>query len=199
MALTLSLYISAEGDDMEFLLDLWLPIALSAVAVFFASFLAWAVLPHHKPDFHTFKEPDAVKDTVKSLGIPPGQYMFPCFGDDPVKMKDPAFKKAWMAGPHGVLHIWASPPNMGRNLSLTFLFFLVASIFVAYLSHLALGPADGFRRVFRVTGTAAVMAYAMAFIPNAIWFGRTLRSVVMDIVDGVAYGLLTGIIFGLLW
>lgn len=183
---------------MEFLISQWLPILLSTVAVFFASFLAWAVLPHHKPDFHTFKDPDAVKDMVKTMGIPPGQYLFPCCTDH-AKFKDPAFKKEWMAGPHGVLHVWSSPVNMGKNLSLTFLFFLVASVFVAYLSHLALGPDEGFRRVFRVTGTAGVMAYSMAFIPNAIWFGRTLRSVVMDIIDGVAYGLLTGIIFGLLW
>ncbi len=35
---------------MEPLLDLWLPIVVSAVIVFVASFLAWMVLPHHKGD-----------------------------------------------------------------------------------------------------------------------------------------------------
>ena len=32
------------------LTSLWLPILLSTVALFFLSFLAWTVLPHHKPD-----------------------------------------------------------------------------------------------------------------------------------------------------
>ena len=42
---------------------------------------------------------------------------------------------------------------------------------------------------------SAVMAYCLGMIPNAIWFGRTPRSVVMDVIDGVAYGLITGAIF----
>jgi len=32
------------------LLALWLPIVLSAIALFFASFLSWVVLPLHKRD-----------------------------------------------------------------------------------------------------------------------------------------------------
>ena len=35
---------------MDFLVDLWMPIVVSAVVVFFASSLAWMVLPHHKAD-----------------------------------------------------------------------------------------------------------------------------------------------------
>ncbi|MBU0754161.1 MAG: hypothetical protein KJ645_03415, partial [Planctomycetes bacterium] len=140
----------------------------------------------HKPDFKNFNDEEGFKSALKSLGIGPGQYMFSCC-NDPSKFKDPEFKKQYEAGPHGVLSLWKDAPNPGRNLALTFLFFLVASVFVGYIGSLALSAESAFRQVFRVTGTAAIMAYTMAFIPNAIWFGRTFRSVLMDVIDGVAY------------
>ena len=52
----LQLIPTAGGNTMELLSTLWLPIVLSGVALFFASFLAWMVLPHHKGDF--IKLPD---------------------------------------------------------------------------------------------------------------------------------------------
>jgi hypothetical protein len=90
-------------------------------------------------------------------------------------------------------------PGFAMNLLLVFIFYLVVGIFVAYVGTLALEPSAAFRTVFRVTGTVAVMAYVFGGIPNAIFFGRSLRSVLMDIIDGVVYGLLTGLIFAWLW
>ena len=46
-----------------------------------------------------------------------------------------------------------------------------------------------------LTGTAAIMAYAFGAIPNAIFFGVPGRSLALDLVDGVVYGLLTGAVF----
>ena len=37
-------------------LDLWLPILLSAVAVFVLAFLAWVVLPHHNSEIERMSE-----------------------------------------------------------------------------------------------------------------------------------------------
>lgn len=36
--------------------SLWLTIVLSAVAVFYASFVAWMILPHHKADWNGLPE-----------------------------------------------------------------------------------------------------------------------------------------------
>ncbi len=184
---------------MGFLADLWLPIVLSSVAVFLASFLAWVVLPHHKPDFKKLSNEDGFLDALRANNTPPGQYMFPdCQRED---MADPEKKKHWEAGPHGVLSVWPGVPNMGRNMVLSFVFYLVVAVFVGYIAQVALGnnPDPEYLLVFRVTGTAAVMAYCLGFIPGAIWFAKTPRSVLMEVIDGVAYALLTAGFFGWLW
>jgi hypothetical protein len=53
--------------------------------------------------------------------------------------------------------------------------------------------------VFRVLGTAGVLAYCFAFLPNGIWFGAKPRAMAMNVIDGVAYGLVTGAVFAWLW
>jgi hypothetical protein len=50
-----------------------------------------------------------------------------------------------------------------------------------------------------VTGTAAILAHCFAFMPNNIWFGTPKRAILMDVLDGVVYGLITGAVFGALW
>ena len=57
--------------------SLWLPILVSGVALFFASWAAWMLLPHHKPEWKGLPNEDAVMDTLRSANVPPGQYMFP--------------------------------------------------------------------------------------------------------------------------
>lgn len=184
---------------MDFLAELWLPILLSSVAVFVASFLAWTVSPHHKPDFKKIPNEQGFLEALRTNNTPPGQYVFPyCHGLD---MKDPEVKKRYMESPKGLLNVWPGLPNMGRNMVLSFIFYLVVGVFVAYIGNLALGddPAPVYLRVFQVTGAAAVMAYCMALIPTAIWFNKPLRSTVMDVIDGVVYALLTAGFFGWLW
>ena len=56
-----------------------------------------------------------------------------------------------------------------------------------------------FTDVFRITGTAALMAHTFGGIPHAIWFKRKFGAVVNDVLDGIAYGLLTGLVFGWMW
>ncbi len=55
--------------------SLWIPILVSAIIVWFASFIVWVVLPHHKSEYKGLPDEDA---TFKSLGdIPPGLYNLP--------------------------------------------------------------------------------------------------------------------------
>ena len=185
---------------MGFLADLWLPIVLSSVFVFIASALAWMASPHHKQDWKAIPNENGFLEALRANNTPPGQYMFPFCGD-PKEMKDPEKKKRWEAGPHGALFMRPGAPNMGKNLVSTFIFYLVVGVFVAYIGHAALGHGANpdYLRVFQITGCAAVMAYCMGMIPGAIWVGKSLRSTVMDIADGVVYGLLTAGTFGWLW
>jgi hypothetical protein len=173
--------------------SLWLPIVVSGVALFFASWAAWMLLPHHKPEWKGLPDEHAVTTALRN--IPPGQYMFP-FAATPEAHKSPEFKQRLEAGPRGTLTLWENPPSMARNMLCTLLFFVIANFVIAYLTGIALDPGESFMKVFRFVGTAGILTYGTANILNGIWFGRKM---VADIADGIAYGLITGLIFAALW
>ena len=173
--------------------SLWLPIIVSGVALFFASWAAWMVLPHHKGEWQGLPDENAVMNALRN--IPAGQYMFP-FSCKPEDRKSEEFRRRREAGPTGTLTIWKSPPNMGINLLCTLMFFVIANFLIAYLAGIALAPGEDFMTVFRFVGTAGILTYGTANILNGIWFGRKM---VADIIDGIAYGLITGLIFAALW
>ena len=174
--------------------SLWIPVLVSGVALFFASWVAWMVLPHHKSEWKGLPNEDSVMKALKTAGVSPGQYVFPyCKPED---WKSDAFKAKMQAGPNGNLTVWSGPCNMARNMLCTVLFFLVANFVIAYLAGMALPPGTDFLTVFRFVGTAGILTYGTANILNGIWFGRKMMA---DIADGIVYGLITGLIFAALW
>lgn len=216
---------------MDFLTSLWLPIIASAVALWIVSTIAWTVMPHHKRDWIGLPAgganaggggggggEDAFMQAVRSMNIPPGNYIFPdCRGK--AAMDKPHVKEAIARGPIGHLSLWPTPLTMADKMAWTFLLYLIVTIGIAYLTHTALpttiylvnaapgttgttGPvidAPTFAEIFRIAGTAGVLAYAFSFIPNMIWFGAYKRSIIASLIDGIVYGLLTGLIFAWLW
>lgn len=180
-------------------LDLWLPIVVSAVVVFAASCLAWMVLPHHKKDWVKLPDEAGLTKALTELNVSSGWYMFPhCGGGKEAKSEE--FKARWKAGPWGSVHLWPAAPSMARNLVLVFLSYIIVGIFVAYIGGLAFaGQAPEFLPVFRLTGAAAVAAYCLGPLPYAVFMGKPLRNTLNDLIDGIVYGLLTGVVFGLLW
>ena len=182
------------------LTELWLPILLSAVAVWFAAALAWMAMPHHKGDFKQLPNEDGVMGAIRSLSIAPGLYFFPHMKECGKSM-DPAAKAKFEQGPHGILQIW--PPDafgkIGRNMILSFIFYLIVGVFIAYLASMAMTRGAEEMRVFRFVGTAGVMAYSLSQIPHQIWFGTPGRNMLTCLVDGIAFGLITGGIFAWLW
>lgn len=174
---------------------LWLPILVSGVALFFASFAAWMILPHHKSEWVGLPNEDAVMQQIKNDNVAPGQYCFP-YAASPEAMKSDPYKAKMNAGPRGTLTLWKAPPNMGLNMACTVVFFLIANAVIAYLAGMVLPPGEDHMRIFRFVGTAGILTYGTANILNGIWFGRKM---VADIIDGIAYGLITGALFALLW
>ncbi len=182
---------------MEFLTDLWLPIVLNGVALFFASFAAWMILPHHFSDMKKLSEEDKVMDAIRDMNIPPGNYMFP-YVTEKKEQSSPEYQEKYSKGPRGTLNMWVMP-NMGANLACTFIFFLVTSAIIAYITHVACPPGDEattFMKVFRVAGTIGILVHGSSGILNGIWFKRRI---ITDIIDGIAYGLIIGLIFAILW
>lgn len=179
---------------MEFLSELWMPIVVSAVFVWIASFVTHMVLPHHKKEWVGL--PDEAKFASALEGVPAGQYMFP-FGtmED---QRSPEFQAKMKAGPCGTLTLWAGPVNMGRNLVLTLLFYVVVGVFAAYVAWHGLGAGEHpYRLVFRITGAVAFATYGLGWMSHAIWYGW--KGFWADLFDGLLYALVTGGTFGWLW
>ena len=183
---------------MELLIPLWLPILLSAVAVWIFSTIAWVALPHHKRDFIELPDEDGFMDHVRRSGIKPGNYIFPDFRGS-AAMESEKVQKALEEGPVGHLSVWRTPLTMGSKLAATLVVYLVVSTLIAYLTRVALPGAATFAQVFQVAATAGILAYCFSSIPNAIWFGSYGRTIVANLIDGIVYGLITGAIFGWRW
>ncbi len=182
---------------MEFLSHLWLPILLSAIAVWFWSFLSWAILPLHKGDWKTLPNEDSFGASVRPLNIPPGVYGFPHCTDHKQR-NDPAFQEKWKAGPVGLLHLWNPNPSMGGNMAFTFVLYLVMSCLIAYAGYAAI-PHAPHAKAFQIAGTMGILAYSFAFLRNMIWFQGTKRGMVTAVFDGLVQGLVTGAIFSMMW
>jgi hypothetical protein len=156
-------------------------------------------MPHHKKDFKGVPDEDNVLEAMRTGGVKPGVYFFP-FCEDRGKMNDPDMVAKMEEGPMGTMTVMPpGPPAMGKPMVLQAVYFLIATILVAYIGAVALAPGTPYLTVFRIIATAAILAYAGAHAPRSIWFGRPWGHTFKEIVDGVVYGLLTAGIFASMW
>src|SRR5450755_381047 len=89
---------------MVSIVSLWLPILLSAVAVFIASSVIHMFLGYHSADYKRVPAEDEFMAAVRKLDIPPGDYMVPR-PTSHAAFKDPAFQEKFKAGPRGMMTI----------------------------------------------------------------------------------------------
>jgi hypothetical protein len=178
---------------------LWIPILVSAVVVFFASFIMHMVLSYHRSDYRGLPDEERVTDAMRSAGVTPGPaYYFPYFAFK--EMKSPPVIEKMKRGPVGFVTVLPSgPPAMGKNLVQWFLYCVVISIFAAYLSGRLLAPGTIFLQVFRVIGTVAFLGYGAAQVQESIWSGRSWVVTLKHLFDGLIYALLTAATFAWLW
>lgn len=180
------------------LTSLWLPIAASAVAIFFLSFLCWMVLPHHRKDYAQLADEDGLMAFLRGKGLTPGIYSFPHCTHE--RMKDPAWIAKRDAGPCGMLQIVpASAWNMGPTLLKWFVLLLALGVFVAYVAAHALPAGADYLAVFRIVGAVTFLAFALQQFSDAIWKSTPCRVVLTSLFDAVLYALVTAGIFGWLW
>ena len=89
--------------------------------------------------------------------------------------------------------------SFGKTLALYFLYAVVMSALVAYITGLTNAPGTHYPHIFRVAGTVAIIGYALRGVPDSIWFSKPWVVTIKEFVDGVIYGLLTAGTFGWLW
>ncbi len=184
---------------MQFLVDLWLPILLSAVAVFFVSSLVHMVLGYHKHDYDCLPDEDKLLETMRAAGVAPGEYVFPHCTDMKELANEPMLSKL-KAGPIGFLSVLPSGGwNMGKTLGLWFVFCVVMSVFVAYVVSLAVAPGAEFGHVLRVASAVAFLGYSGATPCSSIWKAQNWSTTSKLMFDGVLYALATGAMFAWLY
>ena len=173
---------------------LLLPIVICTVALFFASFLSWMVLGFHNRDWRKLADEDRVLEALRQVGAQPGNYMLP--GTDTPGQKPSEEQIAKMKqGPMGVLTLFPGM-TMGRNLGLTFLYYIVISVGLAYLSRLALPAGAEFMAVFRFVSTAGLMTFLAAIVQHAIWFRCRI---VGHVIESVLYAAIVAGVFAAMW
>ena len=181
------------------LMSLWLPILLSAVAVFVASSVIHMMLGYHKSDYGKLPAENDVMDALRKFNIPPGDYMMPCpgsMGD----MKSPEFIEKRNKGPVAVMTVMPNGPfAMGGTMASWFVYCLVVGLFAGYVASHALAPGATYLAVFRFVGATAFTGYALALWQDSIWYQRQWSTTIKNTFDGLVYAMLTAGMFGWLW
>ena len=176
------------------IIDLWLPILVSAVICWIASAVIWTALKYHNSDYKKTGDEEAVCAALK--GNAPGFYLLPyCL--DQKELKNPEVKQKYEDGPLAYITMLPNGmPAMASKLISMVVYFLVVGVLCAYLVTRTL-PADAeYLSVFRVAGTVAFIANSFAVFPESIWFGRPWSISIKNTIDALIYGLLTGGVFG---
>jgi hypothetical protein len=178
---------------------LWLPILLSAVLVFFLSFLLHMILRYHASDCNPLPNEDAVRAAIRAGNPPPRQYMIP-YCASPKDMENPEKRQKFVEGPVAILTLKApGAPSMTPMLVQWFVLVLVVSICLAYVAAHTIPAGSDYMSVFGIVGAVGFLAYAVGGIPAAIWMGKPWSVAIKESFDGLLYGLVTAGTFGWLW
>ena len=179
--------------------SLWLPILLSAVAVFVLSSAIHMATPWHKDDYRRLPEEEKVMDALRPFGITAGDYMVPR-PSSRQEVASEAFAEKMRKGPVLVATVMpGGSTGMGRSLVLWFLYLIAVGVFAAYIASRALPPGAGFRPVLRFAGATAFIGYAVALWQMSIWYRRSWITTLKGTIDGLIYAMLTGCILAWLW
>jgi hypothetical protein len=179
------------------LTTLWLPILLSAVIVFVASNILWMALPFwHRGDYGKAPDEQRLLDALSAAKS--GQYMVPLLDR---KKQTPEECAEMMKGPMALIVLRNPAAGFSFPVALIsyYVYALVISILVAYICAVTLRTGATYLEVFRIAGTAGILAYSFGSIADSIWYGKPWAVTIKIIVDGVIYGLLIAGTFGWLW
>lgn len=184
---------------MVSIISLWLPILLSAVAVFIISSIIHMVLGYHKNDFSKIPNEEQIMNDLGKYNIPPGEYYFPR-AKDMKDMGSSEFIEKMKKGPVAFITVMKNEaPKMNAQFVIWFIYAIVVGIFAAYIAGHALPSGAHYLSVFRFVGATAFIGYGLALLQNSIWYKRSWGVTFKSIFDGLIYALFTAGIFGWLW
>jgi hypothetical protein len=180
-------------------MTLWLPILLSAVAVFVLSSIIHMGGFWHKNDYRRVPNEDAVRSSLGPLAIPPGDYMVPR-PEGPGDMKSPEFAEKMRTGPNLIMTVLPTGAwSMTTNLVQWFLYLVLVGMFSAWVAGLVLPAGADAYLVFHFVAITAFIGYTLALWQMSIWYQRAWSTTIKATFDGLIYALVTGAIFSWLW
>jgi len=184
---------------MTTIVALWLPILVAAVLVFIVSSIIHMAPLWHKGECPAVPDQDRLLDAMRPFGLKPGEYMLPRAGDMKA-MKSPEFIEKLKRGPVVFMTVQPNGPvSMGKALGQWFVYCLIVGFLAAYVASRTLDAGAEYLAVFRIAGTTAFIAYAVALWQQSIWYSRPWSTTLKLTLDGIIYGLITGGAFGWLW
>jgi hypothetical protein len=179
--------------------QLWIPILLSAVAVFIASSIIHMASPWHKTDYPRMENETQVMDALRPLALRPGDYFFP----RPASMADMKSAEFIERTQRGPVVLMTVMPNdvmpMGPLLAKWFVYVIVVSMFAAFVTAAALPRGAPGHLVFHEAALVAFAGYALALWQLSIWYRRSLSITIKSTVDAIIYAAITGAVFVWLW
>jgi hypothetical protein len=179
--------------------SLWLPVLVSAVAVWIVSAIVHMALRYHRADYKQLAEEASIAEAIRAVGPGPGLYVMP-YCTDQAQMKDPAMRKRYEDGPVALLTVMRNGlPNLGKHLVQWFLLCFLVSFATAYVARHALNNDSDPLTVLRLTGTVAFMAYGFGYFQDSIWKAIPWSNSLRGLLDAAIYGLTTGLVFRFLW
>lgn len=179
--------------------SLWIPVVVSAVAVFAMSSLIHMVLGYHKADYKGVPNEDAVAEAMRKGSLSPGVYFLP-YCPDHKQMKEPAVIEKFTRGPVALITVLPSgAPAMGKHLTLWFGLCLLTSFMSAYVVRHTLTAEASAYLVMRITATVSFLGFGFGAITDYIWHGIPMSNTIRALIDALVYALVTGLVFRLLW
>jgi hypothetical protein len=184
---------------MTALSALWLPIVLSAVAVFIVSAVIHMGPFWHRGDYPKVPREDEFMEALRPLGTPPGDYMVPrCYSA--AEMKSPEFLGKLARGPVMIVTVLPNGMmSMARNLGAWLVYLLVVSLAAACIAGSVLPPGTPYMTVFKLVGMVSFLGYAAALWQMWIWYRRSLAMTLKSTFDALIYAGITAGILGWRW
>ena len=184
---------------MQFLVELWIPILVSVGLCFIGSAASWMMLPFHRHEWHRLPTEPGVLDALREDMPSPGRYNFP-FTMDGQNANRADLKASLEKGPIGFLTI--APPGvipMWMMLGQMIVFYTIVTTLTAYVAWASLRINAPYTAVLKLVGIVSAMAYVMGSAPESIWYARPWRHWIVQAVEGIVFGVMTGAVFAWLW
>lgn len=179
--------------------ELWLAILLAGFLCWVVSALIHMMFKYHNADYKPLPNEEEVAAVLSSKSPEPALYTMP-YCADMKAMGEETMQKKFASGPVAMITILPNGmPPMAKLLSQQIAFFIVGSLFIAYLATLSLTSATDSMMVFRQVFVASFLAYGWGQIPYSIWMGQPWANCIRYLIDAILYALVTAAIFSNLW